>query len=180
MKKILLIVLATTAFASCKSEKENLTDKINQNEKKMFDDSSQTVNRKKAQEMINLYKEYADKFKDDTLTAEYLFRAADISNNIGQHKEAIEFYGRCSEINNFSKQPVALFLQGFIYETQLNDMVNAKRIYEEFLKKYPGHSLTGDVKFSLDNLGKSPEELIKMFEQNDSTGIKPDTTTAKI
>ncbi|HKR03659.1 MAG TPA: tetratricopeptide repeat protein [Bacteroidia bacterium] len=178
MKKTLLILLIAAAFASCKSEKEKLSDRIKQGEKEMMSDSSQTVNRKKAMEMVNLYKEYAEKFMEDTLAAEYLFRAGDISNGIGQYKQAIELYKKCSEINTYSKQPVAFFLQGFIYETQLNDMQNAKRIYEEFLQKYPNHNLANDVNFSLANLGKSPEELIKMFEQNDSLGLKTDSATA--
>ena len=179
MKKIISIILIVSAFASCKSAKEKLSDKIKQGEKEMLNDSSQTVNRKKAQEMINLYSEYAGKYKEDTVAAEYLFRAGDISNGIGQYREAIGFYKQCSEINTYSKQPVAFFLQGFIYETQLNDMQNAKRIYEEFLQKYPNHKLAQDVNFSLANLGKSPEELVKMFEQNDSLGLKTDSTTAQ-
>lgn len=178
MKKIILVFIIAAAFASCKSEKEKLTEKIKQNEKEMLNDSSQAVNRKKAMEMINLYKEYAEKFKDDTLAAEYLFRAGDVSNGIGQYRQAIDFYKQCSEINSYIKQPVAFFLQGFIYETQLNDMQNAKRIYEEFLQKYPNHKLATDVNFSLANLGKSPEELVKMFEHNDSLGLKTDSTTA--
>src|SRR6187549_3097640 len=118
MKKILWIVLITAGLASCKSENQKLTEKIRQTEKEILNDSSQTVNRKKAQEMINLYKEYAEKFRQDTMAAEYLFRAGDISNGIGQYREAIEFYKKCSEINTYPKQPVAFFLQGFIYETQ--------------------------------------------------------------
>ncbi|MEP7171492.1 MAG: tetratricopeptide repeat protein, partial [Bacteroidota bacterium] len=155
MKKIILVLFIASAFASCKSAKEKLADQIRQGEKEMLNDSSQAVNHKKAMEMINLYKEYAEKFKDDTLAAEYLFRAGDVSNGIGQYRQAIDFYKQCSEINSYSKQPVAFFLQGFIYETQLNDMQNAKRIYEEFLQKYPNHKLATDVNFSLANLGKS-------------------------
>ncbi|MEO5572604.1 MAG: tetratricopeptide repeat protein [Bacteroidia bacterium] len=178
MKKILWIVVITAALASCKSENKKLTEKISQTEKDMLNDSSQTVNRKKAQEMISMYKEYAAKFSEDSMAAEYLFRAGDISNGIGEYREAIDFYKKCSEINSYPKQPVAFFLQGFIYETQLNDMQNAKRIYEEFLQKYPNHKLASDVNFSLANLGKSPEDLVKMFEHNDSLGVKSDSAAA--
>ncbi len=178
MTKLKCVVLILCVFAACKSEKEKLTETISKTEKELIDDSSQQVNRKKAEEMIGLYKEYAARFADDTVSAEYLFRAGDISNGIGQYKEAIEYYGRSSENEKFSKHAVAFFLMGFIYETQLNDMVNSKRIYEEFLRKYPDHPLTSDVKFSLDNLGKSPEELIKMFEKNDSIPAPGDSLKA--
>jgi hypothetical protein len=33
-------------------------------------------------------------------------------------------------------------------------------LYEEFLQKFPNGELAQDAKLSLDNLGKSPEELI--------------------
>lgn len=178
MNKLKYIVFILCVFAACKSEKEKLTDAISKTEKELLDDSSQQVNRKKAEEIIGLYKEYAAKFADDTVSSEYLFRAGDISNGIGQYKEAIEYYGRAGENEKFSKHAVAFFLTGFIYETQLNDFVNSKRIYEEFLHKYPDHPLASDVKFSLDNLGKSPEELIKMFEQNDSIPAPEDTLKA--
>lgn len=52
----------------------------------------------------------------------------------------------------------------FIYENQLHGAEKAKKLYEEFMKKYPDHELAKDVKFSLDHIGKSDEELIKEFE----------------
>jgi tetratricopeptide (TPR) repeat protein len=168
MKRTYILFFIILFIVSCRSEKEKLTENIKKNEKELSNDSTQVVNRKKAEEMINLYKEYAERYKEDTTSAEYLFRAGDISNGIGDYKKAIELYAKCTEYNNYSKQPIALFLQGFIYETQLGDMVNAKRIYELFLQKYPDNKLANDVRFSLDNLGKSPEDLIKMFEQRDS------------
>lgn len=175
MKNYFLIAIVISVVVSCKSEQQKFTDRITQSEKELFSDSSQTVDHKKAEQMISLYKEYADKFKDDTLAAEYLFRAGDVSNGIGKYRDAVELYGKCSRINNYSKQAVAFFLQGFIYETQLGDTTNAKRYYEEFLVRYPNHKLAEDVKFSLANLGKSPEELVKMFEEKDSLA----TVTAK-
>jgi TolA-binding protein len=38
--------------------------------------------------------------------------------------------------------------------------------YEAFLKKYPNDDFADDAQFLLKNLGKSPEEIIKGFEQN--------------
>ena len=179
MKKISAIIILFAVITGCKSGKEKLVEKITESEKNLLKDSSAVVDRKKGQEIINLYQEYALQYKDDTLSAEYLFRAAEISNGIGQYKNAIELYRKSSTYNSYSKQPIALFLQGFIYENQLQDYANARKVYEEFLQKYPNHKLAADVNFSIANLGKSPEELVKMFEKNDSTTSKADSVIAK-
>lgn len=56
---------------------------------------------------------------------------------------------------------------GFVYENDLNDLENAKQTYEAFLQKYPNDpDFADDAQMALKNLGKSPEELIKEFEQN--------------
>lgn len=178
MKKFHIVMIALLFMISCKSEKTKLMDRIKINEAELLIDTAFADNRKKAEEVVALYKEYADKFKEDTASAEYLFRAADLLNGIGDYKAAIKLYAQCSANNNFKKQPIALFLQGFIYENNLGDMINAKRIYEEFILKYADNKLAEDAKFSLDNLGKTPDDLFKMFEKNDSLTISADSATS--
>ena len=69
------------------------------------------------------------------------------------------------EYPNYEKASTCLFLQGFVYETQENDNAKAQNIYQEFISKYPNHSLIEDAKFSLNNLDKTDEEIIREFEQ---------------
>jgi inosine/xanthosine triphosphate pyrophosphatase family protein len=38
-------------------------------------------------------------------------------------------------------------------------------IYELFLQKYPDNDFADDARISIENLGKTPEELIKQFEE---------------
>jgi isocitrate lyase len=61
-----------------------------------------------------------------------------------------------------------LFLQGFISENGLKDTAAARKFYENFLKQYPNHKLASDVKISLNNMGKTPDELIREFEKKNS------------
>ena len=49
-------------------------------------------------------------------------------------------------------------------ETQLNDTSKARVIYEQVIQKYPNTQFAIDSKASIDNLGKTPEQLIKEFE----------------
>ena len=46
------------------------------------------------------------------------------------------------------------------------DTAQARSHYQAFVDAYPNHSLAKDASFSLANLGKTDEELIRMFEQN--------------
>jgi outer membrane protein assembly factor BamD (BamD/ComL family) len=86
----------------------------------------------------------------------------------------VEFYGKfIHQFPNHRNAPYALFLQGLIYENQAGDPMKARPYYEAFLKAYPDHPIAGDVSFSLENLGKTPEEIIMGF---DSTAQHRDTS----
>lgn len=176
----LVVVLAAIMFTACTPEKDRMVDMITEAEQNVLSDSSRVMNRKKAEDLIKLYVDFSNKYKDDTLSAEYLFRAGDLANGMGDYFRAIQYYKGCSEKINYSKRPVAFFLQGFIYENQLQDLVNARQVYTEFLQKFPDHQLVKDVRFSLENLGKSPDELIQMFQQKDSSNAVVDTAKASV
>lgn len=171
--------LFSTCFAlvllvsSCTSPQTKLSGEIKEAEKKLFGDSTLVPDPKKARDMISLYTKYADQFPDDTASAAFLFKAGDLSSKLNDTEAAIGYFSKLiSKYPNSTNAPVALFLQGFIYENQAGNPMKAKPYYEEFLRKYPDHPLTGDVQFSLDHLGKTPEELIKEFELNtDSTTV---------
>lgn len=167
-KNIPYFLLLFSLLIACKSEKEKLKQAIDSKEKELLADSVTSIDRKKASEMIDLYKQYAEKYTEDTMSYEYTFKAADIANGIGEYRKAIDLYKQVAAKNNFRKNAVAFFLQGFIYENQLKDYFQARIIYEDFLKKYPDHPLTDDVTYSLQNLGKTPEELIKEFESKNA------------
>jgi hypothetical protein len=42
---------------------------------------------------------------------------------------------------------------------------NAEITYRQFIEKYPDNAIVEDVKATLVNLGLSPEELIRKFEE---------------
>src|SRR5688572_10639075 len=154
-----------TILAACSSSREKLSNKINETEKQLYSDSSMVPDPARAKEIINLYSRFATEFPDDTISASYLFKAGDISSKINETHQAIELFGRMIEkYPEHPSTPYALFLQGFIYENQLGDSMKAKPYYEAFLKKYPDHPIAGDVSFSLENLGKTPEQLILEIE----------------
>jgi outer membrane protein assembly factor BamD (BamD/ComL family) len=177
MKQNSLIILTSVfllfGITSCSSKKQKLADEILQQEKSLYSDSSMVPDPVKAKKIIDSYVSYADQFPEDTLSANYLFKAGDISSKINEIEQSIQLFARLLKTYPDNRNaPFAIFLQGFIYENQAGDAVKARPYYEEFLRKYPDHPIAGDVSFSLENLGKSPEELIREFESmngSDST-----------
>ncbi len=159
------LIILLSLFSACTSPQQKLNKQIAEKENELYTDSSMVPDAAKAKDMVNLYLEYADKFPEDTTSAGYLFKAGDLSSKINETKQAIDIFSRMIEkYPDHNSTPFALFLQGFIYENQVGDPAKAKPYYEAFLKKYPDHPIAGDVSFSMENLGKTPEELIKEFE----------------
>ena len=61
--------------------------------------------------------------------------------------------------------PRALFYEAFLYENMLSDTATARERYEAFLRYYPDHELAQEARLSLQNLGKSPEQLLREILQ---------------
>ncbi len=126
---------------------------------------------KAAMGTVRAYEKFAKERTNDPKIPEYLFKAAEIQRSLKNYKKAIEDYETIqTNYPDYEKTPHSTFLLGFIYENDLKDTDKAKAMYEQFLEKYPEHELADDVKFSLDNLGITPEEIIKRFEEQNKAG----------
>ena len=171
IKKLTLLSLIIVLFAACGPTKEDTLAKISKLEMQLFSSTNSSVNKIKANELVLLYLDFAEKYTEDSLVPNYLFKAADISMNIMESGKAIEIFDRI--INNYpdyKKAPECLFLKGFVYENNLHDLVNAKKYYTKFIEQYPDNDFADDAKMSIKNLGKSPEELIREFEEKMKQG----------
>ena len=162
---VLLIFITIFSSTCISSKKEVEKENIKELEAKFYPTRS-FINRDLAIELAQAYNDFAKKYSEDTLTAEYLFRAGEISMNINMARQAIQYFDRIS--NNFpeyKKVPYCVFLQAFIYDTQLNNLEKAREYYNLFIYKFPDHELVKDAKASINNLGKSLEEIIESFEE---------------
>ncbi len=172
MKKNILILAVLISFMACSGpnksgdSKASIQDSITSNENRLFDNDGARITKEDAIKLIGFYEKYADKFPEDSLAPVYLFRASDISMNLQQPVKTINLFNKImTNYPDYEKTPSVMFLKAFVYEDQLHDLDKAKKYYEEFLAKYPESDFADDAKISLQNLGKSPEELIKEFEQ---------------
>lgn len=165
MKNLIYLLAITLLIASCSESKEAALEKITTAESNLYaKEGNFHFNDSLANITLDAYLNYANSFKDDSLTAEYLFKAADLYRAKREYQEALELYDRLQkEHAAFKKIPQTVFLQGFVYENDLRQLDNARERYETFLADYPNHDLAKDVKFSLDNLGKTPEQIIEEF-----------------
>lgn len=122
---------------------------------------------KTANQLIDESTAYYKEYPKDKNSADYIFRAADVARGIGSYQQAIQLWGEVQQsFPNYKRTGDALFMQGFTYENNLNDKVNAKKCYKSFLQKYPNHPQKHTVQLSLENIDASPEDLIKRFKQN--------------
>ncbi len=107
--------------------------------------------------LMFMIKEYSS--NDLTPKAQYMlgdiymndFR--DFTTAIQEYRKVIKNYGGSPQ------EPHALFMIGYIYANIINDNKSAEIEYKSFLNQFPDHELYPSVKFELDFLGKSIEEI---------------------
>lgn len=167
-KLLILLILPGILLASCTGsrEKRKMTGLISEMEAKLYGDTVTIMDNSRGMEMIRAYTGFADAYPDDTASAEYLFKSAEIAMNLKMSGMAIEYYKRIiGAYPAFKKVPYCIFLQAFILENQLQQYDQAKALYEQFARQYPNHPLADDARLSVENMGKPLEELIKSWEQ---------------
>ena len=172
INSLIVLVSSVILIAGCgvNSEKKKALDRIGVNEARIFGDSTATIpDQKTGMEMIQAYADYANAWPKDTISAEFLFKGAEIAMNLNQPGMAMEYYNRILlYYPEFKKRPYCIFLQAFILENQMNQYDQAKARYQEFIDKYPDHVLARDAQKSIENMGKPIEELIKEWEEKNS------------
>lgn len=140
-------------MVSCTSEKEQITKDINGLEENVFIDQFK-VDTSTAIQLIGLYGTYANKFAEDSSSAVFLFRGAELSARLGNHVQSINLFKKvCTEHPNFSERPIALFKIGF-YSENIKDFESASVYYKKFIQEYPENEFADDAAALLKNLGQ--------------------------
>ena len=119
-------------------------------------------------QLIDAYILFAEQNPDDVQSPDYLFRALDIAVGVNAEgpDKAIKIADMLIEkYPDFEMTPMAMYLKGFVYENIVGDLHNAEMTYRQFVEKYPESPMVEDVKATIENLGLSPEELIRKFEE---------------
>jgi len=86
--------------------------------------------------------------------------------NTGNGKQAIGMFDLYrSMYPNDVKSAMCLFFTAYIYENMLRNLDKAQELYILFIEKYPHHDFANDAQMALNNLGKTPEQMVKEFEK---------------
>ena len=179
MRNIIICCLFSAFYCltSCSSgnkdeaatEKQNTIAHVDSLQKAMFDRKSMELDKNLAFKGIAAYKDFIQKYPDDSLSAEYLFRLSDLSRAVGDNGKAIEYLGQiCKTYPNYKKIPECIFLQGYYYQQFFNDTNSAKQYYKQLLSKYPSHPFADDAQALMSMFGKTDEQMIQEFEKKEA------------
>lgn len=181
MKKLLIIGFAIFLVA-CSGGRQQCLDEIREKEKIVMKSYEDTPDKKTSESLRQDYLKFADDYPEDSLSPNFLHKAAEIALAIDMPNEAVAHVDTlCRRYPDYTFLPDAIFFKGFIQESHLKDNAAARKTYEDFLKRFPKHELASQVTFSLENLGKSPDDLVEEFmnrtQQADS--LLSDTNSLK-
>ncbi len=165
MKKVLLSVFVVLMMLSC-GEKMSVKE-VKELESKVFAKGAKPTKEDVIQ-LVDAYILFAEQNPDDVQSPDYLFRALDIAvgENVEGPQKAIDIANVLIEkYPDFEMTQMAMYLKGFVYEDMIGDLQNAEMTYRQFIEKYPNSPIVEDVKATLENLGLTPEELVRKFEE---------------
>ena len=113
-----------------------------------------------ADQLTALYTAFADKYPDDTLTPQFLFKAAEVQSNVLHTDEAVALYDRIiNDYPDFEDLPICYFLKGIAYESD-SQFEKARQAYQTFVDKYPDHYMADQTRKMIPLVGKSTEEML--------------------
>lgn len=159
-RNLILFSLLAFLFSFCSSV----------NDKELFDKAQKDLSENKYQEAVAGFEKLADEVPRSDFAPQALFECAKIYHmelieNISKEeslKKAVEYYKRIYEgYPDFKESPSSMMMSGFILANELNQAEPAKKIYEEFLMKYPESPLAGSVKLELESIGLTPDEILQ-------------------
>ncbi len=170
MKNLSLIVFLSVLVFSCNTKpkmltKQDLVNEIDSLEYQIYKSGEELLDNRKQERLIGAYKDYAKKFRSDSLAAKYWFKAAQIQINLGESLNAIKTLD--SLIANYPKNkltPSALQFKAFIYDDRLGKIDEARATLDELINNFPESELVENAKAYKETLGKSPEEIIVEME----------------
>jgi outer membrane protein assembly factor BamD (BamD/ComL family) len=162
-----ILLLSATCGKKDNSEQQKLLTEIQALESKLMETGNASKVKEDALQLIEKSMQYVKEYPKDTICPTLLFKAAEVSRGAGNAGRAVQLWGQVwRNYGQHPRAPMALFLQGFTFDSELRQGKMAAQYYQEFLKQYPNDPLAAQVKQLLAVVEKSPEEMVKEFEKN--------------
>ncbi len=173
---LILILSSCTSTGIDKKAQAELSAKITELESKLMDANTYALDYQVAKELIPAYIKFVNDYPKDSLSPDYLYKAAEISQGLGQGNQSVKYYEKfITEYPENKRANIALFQMAFVYENVVQNKELAVKYYQEFTEKYPNHELVPSAEVSIANIDKSPEELIKEFQEKEKPEVDSQT-----
>ena len=136
----------------------------------------------KFSEAVKTYEKLAKKYPKSPLCIESIYRIANIyTSGLQDYPSAVGAYERI--VQNYpdstARTAQAQFMIGFIYNNYVQDTTQAGVAYRTFLEKFPTHDLADDVRWELQYLGKSIDEIPELAKATGQKGPESKQAAAK-
>lgn len=143
-----------------------------------FAKAQQAQTAQEFQQAMDLYEKVISEHPEDPAAGDAMFMIATILNNdLHDYDAAVDAYKRYVGNHPEGKETaIAMFLIGYLYNNELQNFDSASVAYRRFLEKFPNHEMSQAAQFELDNLGKSPEELLGQASSTTTAESRPITT----
>ena len=96
MKRLVLFLSITALLVACGPSRQDRIDQIEDFEDSLTE-SAIVVDSAAAEQLTNLYVEFADKYPSDSLAPQYLMKAADMQSNVMNTERAVALFDRIIE-----------------------------------------------------------------------------------
>lgn len=125
--------------------------------------------RRAANQIFDVYIAYAAEHPLDTITPEYLFRAAQVSTGLKKNELAIKIYDRIvKNYPDWNKIVETKFMKGFTYQNHMDRLGAAKEVYKDIMYDHPDHPLAEQARQLIENMQYTDEELIKKWQEENA------------
>lgn len=160
-----LLIIAVTLFVfGCSSPRDKDITKIDSLEAQVNKQAA-SPDTASLNQLINEYTSFVDKYPQDSVAPKYLYRAIRVTMSMNDGQRAMKLIDRSiNEYNNGPRYAEVVFLKAYVYENLLGNYGKASEIYRDFIHNFPDHELADDAQVAIQNMGKTPEELIREFE----------------
>ncbi len=180
---LILVVILLAVLSGCGPSREKSVKTITSLETRLFSPAAMGFDKVKADSLLSAYESFMKHFPEDSLTVKIAFKAPNLCMNMGDGTKAIELFDKFIEkYPDNTKTPICMFFKAYIYENQIKNLEKAKEIYLQFIEKYPNDDFAKDARVALQNLGKSPEQMVREFEEKrkaDSIRVADSLATLK-
>ena len=163
MKKYLLVVLVPLLIISCSKTSDQ----------EYFDQAKILLDENKITEAVTSLETLVNEYPESKIAPAALVQLAQVyQNQLDKNIKRTESFEKAEKYfmqvyekySDSEEAPKALFMSGFIFANDLMKYDEATSRYNLFLEKYPSHPLAMSAKEELDNMGLTPEEILKRTE----------------